>query len=124
MSPERLFAGRYADAGAASVPIKGAASQKTSCILTPVWVRIPADRTVLAGSSYGGLAATTVAMRHPEVFGNVLSMSGSFWWSPPGTPEKDREHVAGLIAGFVAPIPYLFVQQYTVVPTMRVLLRM
>ena len=30
-------------------------------------------------------------------------------------------HVAGLIAGFVAPIPYLFVQQYTVVPTMRVL---
>lgn len=26
-------------------------------------------------------------------------------------------HVAGLIAGFVAPIPYLFVQQYTVVPT-------
>jgi enterochelin esterase-like enzyme len=59
---------------------------------------VPAARTVLAGSSYGGLASATVAMRHPEVFGNVLAMSGSFWWSPPGTPEDRREHVAGLIA--------------------------
>ncbi|MEW9613101.1 alpha/beta hydrolase-fold protein [Shinella sp. S4-D37] len=59
---------------------------------------IPAARTVLAGSSYGGLAAATVAMRHPAVFGNVLSMSGSFWWSPPGMPEDRQEHVAGLIA--------------------------
>ena len=58
----------------------------------------PAARTVLAGSSYGGLASATVAMRHPEVFGNVLSMSGSFWWSPPGTPEDRREYVAGLVA--------------------------
>ncbi|MFB9948797.1 alpha/beta hydrolase-fold protein [Rhizobium puerariae] len=56
------------------------------------------ERTVLAGSSYGGLAATTVAMRHPEAFGNVLSMSGSFWWSPPGTPEDRAEYVAGLVA--------------------------
>ncbi|WP_290684650.1 MULTISPECIES: enterochelin esterase [unclassified Haematobacter] len=39
-------------------------------------------RTVLAGASYGGLAAATVALRRPEVFGNVLSMSGSFWWAP------------------------------------------
>ena len=58
----------------------------------------PAARTALAGSSYGGLAAATVALRHPDVFGNVLSMSGSFWWSPPGTPEAEREYVAGLVA--------------------------
>lgn len=30
-------------------------------------------------------------------------------------------HIAGLVAGFVAPIAYFFVQKYTVVPTMRVL---
>lgn len=30
-------------------------------------------------------------------------------------------HVAGLVAGFIAPIAYFFVQEYTVVPTMRVL---
>lgn len=57
-----------------------------------------AGRTVLAGSSYGGLASATVAMRHPGVFGNVLSMSGSFWWSPPGTPEDRQEYVAGQVA--------------------------
>jgi enterochelin esterase family protein len=45
-------------------------------------------RTVVAGSSLGGIAATYAAFRHPEIFGNVLSQSGSFWWSPdhgPGT---------------------------------------
>ncbi len=62
-----------------------------------------ASRTVLAGSSYGGLAATTVALRHPQVFGAVLSMSGSFWWSPPGTPEDRKEYVAGLVADMPAP---------------------
>jgi enterochelin esterase family protein len=38
--------------------------------------------TVVAGSSYGGIAATYAGLRHPEVFGNVLSQSGSFWWAP------------------------------------------
>jgi enterochelin esterase family protein len=37
---------------------------------------------VIAGSSFGGLAASFVALRHPEIFGNVLSQSGSYWWSP------------------------------------------
>lgn len=38
--------------------------------------------TVIAGGSYGGLAATYAALRAPEVFGNVLANSGSFWWKP------------------------------------------
>ena len=38
-------------------------------------------QTVLTGYSAGGLASTYVALRHPEVFGNVLSNSGAFWWS-------------------------------------------
>lgn len=59
-------------------------------------------RTALAGSSYGGLASATVAWRHPQHFGNVLALSGSFWWSPPGTPEADGEHVAGLVAAHPA----------------------
>ena len=36
-------------------------------------------RTIVTGSSAGGLAAAYVALRHPEVFGNVLSQSGAFW---------------------------------------------
>ena len=39
-------------------------------------------KTVVGGSSLGGLAATYVGYRHPEVFGNVLCQSGSFWWAP------------------------------------------
>jgi enterochelin esterase-like enzyme len=38
-------------------------------------------QTVVTGSSAGGLAAAYVALRHSEVFGNVLSQSGAFWWS-------------------------------------------
>ena len=52
------------------------------------WVRAhynvgkDAAKVVVGGYSAGGLAATYVALRHPEVFGNVLSESGAFWWSP------------------------------------------
>ena len=52
------------------------------------WVReqynVASDpsKNVIAGSSFGGLAASYVGLRHPELFGNVLSQSGSYWWSP------------------------------------------
>jgi enterochelin esterase-like enzyme len=48
-----------------------------------------AARTVVAGSSYGGLASVFAGLRHSEVFGNVVSLSGSFWWKPEG--EKEGE---------------------------------
>ncbi|WP_294261467.1 enterochelin esterase domain-containing protein [uncultured Comamonas sp.] len=44
------------------------------------------ERAVIAGSSYGGLASSYVALRHPQWFGNVLSLSGSYWWAPKGEP--------------------------------------
>ncbi|RZT30768.1 enterochelin esterase domain-containing protein [Cupriavidus agavae] len=47
-----------------------------------------ADRTVVAGSSYGGLAAAYAGMTHPERFGLVLSQSGSYWWGPGGAPDQ------------------------------------
>ncbi len=43
-----------------------------------------ASHTVVAGSSYGGLAAAYMGLRHPELFGNVLSLSGSYWWAREG----------------------------------------
>ncbi|HKS53904.1 MAG TPA: prolyl oligopeptidase family serine peptidase [Steroidobacteraceae bacterium] len=55
-----------------------------------------ASHVVIAGSSYGGLAAAYVAFKHPQIFGNVLSQSGSFWWSPP------NEEPAWLIRQFAA----------------------
>ena len=52
------------------------------------WVRrhynVAADarQTIVAGHSAGGLGAVYMALRHPGVFGNVLSQSGAVWWSP------------------------------------------
>ncbi|EMM0377743.1 enterochelin esterase [Pluralibacter gergoviae] len=37
-------------------------------------------RTVVAGQSFGGLAAMFAGLRWPQRFGCVLSQSGSFWW--------------------------------------------
>jgi enterochelin esterase family protein len=58
------------------------------------WVRehfnVTSDQTgtVIAGSSFGALAAAFAGLRYPEVFGNILSQSGSYWWKP----ESDREY--------------------------------
>jgi enterochelin esterase family protein len=62
------------------------------------WVRARYDvttdprLTVVAGSSFGGLAATYAAFRHPEAFGNVLCQSGDFSWAP------DHIHLMGRLA--------------------------
>ena len=44
-----------------------------------------ADRTIVAGSSAGGLAAAYVALAYPALFGNVLSQSGAFWRGDEGS---------------------------------------
>jgi enterochelin esterase family protein len=46
-------------------------------------------RTVAAGSSYGGLAAVFAGLRYPGTFGNVLSLSGSFFWKPEAEAEQE-----------------------------------
>jgi enterochelin esterase-like enzyme len=45
-------------------------------------VTLQPERTIVAGSSYGGLASVYAGLEHPEVFGNVISLSGSFRWKP------------------------------------------
>jgi enterochelin esterase-like enzyme len=43
-----------------------------------------ASYVIIGGFSRGGLMASYCAWKHPETFGNVLSLSGSYWWSPDG----------------------------------------
>jgi enterochelin esterase family protein len=43
-----------------------------------------AQKTILAGYSYGGLAASYGALIHSEKFGKVLGQSGGFAWKPEG----------------------------------------
>ena len=46
-------------------------------------------RTVVSGISFGGIAAAWAALRHSEVYGNVLSQSGSYWWAPDDVDEPE-----------------------------------
>ena len=39
-----------------------------------------AERTVVAGQSFGGLSAMYAGLHWPQRFGCVLSQSGSYWW--------------------------------------------
>lgn len=56
-----------------------------------------ARHTAVLGSSLGGLFAFYAGWTEPDVFGNVLAMSSSFWWDnevvlqslQPGTPRRD-----------------------------------
>lgn len=43
-------------------------------------VRSDPARTTVMGQSLGGLAATYAALTSPDIFGRVVSQSGSFWW--------------------------------------------
>lgn len=44
-------------------------------------------RTVVIGSSYGGLAAAFLAFKFPQIFGTALSQTGWFRWHPESDPE-------------------------------------
>ena len=40
---------------------------------------------IIGGLSLGGLTATYLGLKYSEIFGNVLSQSGSYWYKPEGT---------------------------------------
>ncbi len=54
------------------------------------------EQTIIGGASLGGLQAAFVGLKHAEVFGNVLSQSGSFSWKPEG--EKEWEWLSRQLA--------------------------
>ena len=64
-----------------------------------------AAATVIAGSSMGGLMAHAAVMRHPEVFGQALVFSPSYWFSPAiaeetaGTPLRSGQRVYLYVGG-------------------------
>jgi enterochelin esterase-like enzyme len=66
-------------------------------------------KTVIAGSSLGGLAATYAGYRHSEVFGNVLCQSGSFWWAP--------DHSAAVADGVITETGWM-AKQFIASPTL------
>jgi enterochelin esterase-like enzyme len=51
--------------------------------------RNPKQVTV-GGISLGGLTAAYIALKHSDMFGNVLSQSGSFLWGPEGSADDEE----------------------------------
>jgi enterochelin esterase family protein len=51
------------------------------------------SRTIITGSSAGGLAAAYIAFKRPDLFGNVLSQSGAFWRGNEGANDAPFEWV-------------------------------
>lgn len=55
------------------------------------------EGVVMAGQSYGGLAATWAGLTRPDAVGNVIGHSSSFWWSP--SAAREDEHLPlGVVA--------------------------
>jgi enterochelin esterase family protein len=84
-SPERRTAEFFADETFAEEVVGGVipwAAEQWSLTADP-------ERTLVGGVSAGGFAASFLALRHPERFGRVMSMSGSYWWgaAADGEPE-------------------------------------
>ncbi len=76
----------------------------------------PAD-IVIGGFSAGGRAAAMIALFHPEVFGNVLSQSGSFREGMAGGAEEPNESARAYLEAPRQPIRfYLEVGLYDNVP--------
>lgn len=50
------------------------------------------ERTIVGGVSLGGLNAAYCALRYPEVFGNVLSQSGAFWYFPGWEDQEESNY--------------------------------
>lgn len=55
-------------------------------------------RTFVTGSSAGGLASAYLALRHPEVFGNVISQSGAFWRGNEASNDPPYEWLTSQVA--------------------------
>ncbi|MGZ4291832.1 MAG: alpha/beta hydrolase [Gaiellaceae bacterium] len=55
--------------------------------LVPLTVDVQAERSVVAGSSMGGLAATRFVSERPDLFGRALVQSGGFPGMPVVVPE-------------------------------------
>jgi enterochelin esterase family protein len=47
------------------------------------------DRVTISGKSRRGMISAYAAFERPDVIGNVLSLSGSYYWSPPGSTEYE-----------------------------------
>lgn len=54
--------------------------QSSNGLHHPLQFKRNKDKTVLLGSSLGGLSSAYLALNHPKEISHVVPLSGSFWW--------------------------------------------
>lgn len=70
------------------------------------------SRTVLNGCSFGGLCSVYTALKHPDVFGNVVMQSGSCWYHPTVIEAyRNQSEPSGSVVGVPAATPSI-IQEY------------
>jgi enterochelin esterase-like enzyme len=52
--------------------------------------RVPADRVIVAGQSFGGLAAAGAALVRPDLAATAIVQSGSFWFADGDEPRREN----------------------------------
>lgn len=50
------------------------------------------SKTVIAGSSLGGLTASFLGFKFPDIFGNILSQSGSYWYKTEDLEDPEKRN--------------------------------
>jgi len=50
------------------------------------------SKTVIGGLSLGGLTASFMGLRYPNVFGNILSQSGSYWYKREDIDDPEKRN--------------------------------
>lgn len=69
------------------------------------------SQMVLNGCSFGGLCSAYTALKHPDVFGNVVMQSGSCWYHPTAmTSYRDRMAGVGQVVGVPSQIPSIIAE--------------
>lgn len=61
-----------------------------------------AAEVVVAGQSYGGLAAATIAIHRPDLASTAISQSGSYWYQEGSARPLNRTAEPGDLSNFVA----------------------
>jgi len=75
-------------------------------------VSIESEKMIVAGSSLGALCAAFCATSHPTTIGNVLSVSGSFWFGTEHPSRLDRLFGEGLVQTALMQSPALPIRFY------------
>lgn len=92
------FAARLGDLANQPRMVSYLASQLLPWVRGHYHVTRDPHRTIITGSSAGGLASAYAAFARPDLFGNVLSQSGAFWRGAAGSNGAPFEWLAGQLS--------------------------